>query len=323
MKCNYMEDQDYLDTEAYSFLRIIREMPVTMIYRLIHYYNIDVPFDLRSNQLPEFLYDEIDSDVRKEILDNYQDAGKALCYFFRLDTPTPSLEELTTKSDAIISLKRDETIFQNVPYFDRIEVHNSTETLRVRFHYYKGRTRLYDRASQTLKEYLPVLPGVVIFRPRKKLVEVRAKHSSLCKRAAISSSIALNLKAPHPLNMLNEIYVERFLQWIDSLNNARFEFDVRKVISSLSMSARGRVDLRKVDEFRKYLREGILRGGHATINVDENRKIKFRIFFRNCRIYFTAFSNEEDIEIVADALEKIGEGYRFETPKRLIEDYLK
>lgn len=318
-----MGDIEFSETEVQTFLRIIREMPANVVYGIIHQHNIDVPFELHLNELPEFLFDELEPDVRKEIIDNYVDAGKALCYFFSFDKPVPGLDQLLRKrSAAIVSLKR-EGIIENLPYFEKFEIHEPTKSLRVRFHYYKGRTHLFDKETQSLKEYLPVFPGVVIFRPGRKLVEVRAKYRSVSRNAVTNSSVALGLEAPYSLNLHMEVFIQRFLNWINSLNNARFEFDVRQVLSSLSMSARGRIDLRGVNEFRKYLTEGRLKGGHATIITEDKRKIKFRIFFRNCRVYFTSFSNEDDIEIIGEALEKIVEGYRFETPDKLLEDYFK
>ena len=315
-----MRNEELSETEAVTFLRIIREMPANMVHRLIDYYDVDVPFELHLSELPEFLFDELDADVRKEIIDNYVDAGKALCYFFNVGEQTPSLDQLLKKPHVIVSLKREGNI-ENVPYFDKLEIHEPTGSLRVRFHYFKGRTRLFDKETQTLKEYLPILPGVVIFRPGRKIVEVRATYQSISRSAASQSSVALGLKAPYSLDLRKEVFIQGFLNWINSLNNARFEFDVRQVLSSISMSARGRIDLRGVDEFRKYLKEGRLRGGHATIITEDKRKIKFRIFFRNCRVYFTSFSNEGDIETIGEALEKIVEGYRFETPYKLLEEY--
>ncbi|MDH5266277.1 MAG: hypothetical protein OEW62_01210 [Candidatus Bathyarchaeota archaeon] len=226
------------------------------------------------------------------------------------------------KKHAVISLKKEGT-FENIPYFDNIQIHEPTRSLRVRFHYYKGRTHLFDKETQTLKEYLPVFPGVVIFRPGRKLVEVRARLRSISRTAVTHTSIPLRLKAPYSLDLHKEVFIQRFLDWINSLNNARFEFDVRQVLSSLSMSARRRVDLRGVPEFKRYLREGSLRGGHATIITEDKGKIKFRIFFRDCRVYFTLFSNEKDISIVGEALEKIVEGHRFDTPDKLLDDYFK
>jgi len=318
-----MSNMDTSETKAQTFLRIIREMPANMVLGLIHKYDIDVPFELHLNELPEFLFGELDADVRKEIIHDYANAGKALCYFFSFDEQVPNIDQLLKKrSSAIVSLKR-EGIIENLPYFEKFEIHEPTGSLRAKFRYYKGRTHLFDKETQTLREYLPVLSGVVIFRPGRKLVEVRAKHGSVSRNAVTGSSVALGLDAPYTLNLRKEVFIGRFLNWINSLNNARFEFDVRQVLSSISMSTRGRIDLRGVNEFRKYLKEGRLRGGHATIITENKRKIRFRIFFRNCRVYFTSFSNENDIGIVGEALEKIVEGYRFETPDKLLEDYFK
>lgn len=318
-----MSIAEYSEDEAQIFMRIIRDMPYHQVYKLIQEYNIEVPIELPTHQLPEFLYEELDPNMRRAIIADYRDAGKVLCYFFTLSKKTPSLQDLRRNPTLFLSLKSESEIFENTPYFRNVEAHEQTGTLRVRFNYYKGRTQLFDKETQTLKEYFNVYPGVVIFRPNKRLVEVRAKHRTVSRIAANRCAIALKIDPLYPLNLYGEEYIRRFLKWIYSLNNARFEFDVRQALSSLSMSARGRTDLRKLQEFRKYLREGKLRGGHATIITEENRKIRFRIFFRDCRVYFTSFSKEGDIEIVADALEKITEGYEFETPIKTIEEYFK
>jgi len=318
-----MSDIEVSEYEAQTFLRIIRDMPANMVYGLTHQYDIGVPLELHLSELPEFLFDELAPDVRKELINSYADAGKALCFFFSFDDQVPNIDQLLKKrSSAIVSLKR-EGIVENVPYFEKFEIHEPTGSLRAKFRYYKGRTHLFDKETQTLREYLTVLSGVVIFRSGRKLVEVRAKHGSVSRNAVTGSSVALGLDAPYTLNLRKEVFIGRFLNWINSLNNARFEFDVRQVLSSISMSTRGKIDLRGVNEFRKYLKEGRLRGGHATIITEDKRKIRFRIFFKNCRVYFTSFSNENDIGIVGEALEKIVEGYRFETPNKLLEDYFK
>jgi len=315
-----MVDIEFSVTEDQTFLRIIRGMPANMVYGIIHYYDIDIPLEFGLNELPAFLFDELEPEARKKIIEDYADAGNTLCYFFSFDEQTPQLSELIEKSKSIISLKNEGT-YENVPYFDKYEIHEPTGTFRVRFHYYKGRSFFLDKSTQIMKEYLPVHPGVVIFKPGKKLVEVRAKYRSVSRNAATTSSVPLGMEAPFSLNLHQEKSVERFLNWINSLNNARFEFDVRRVLSSLSMSARGKIDLRKTDEFKKYSQEGRLKGGHVTIITEEKRSIRFRIFFRNCRVYFTSFSNEDDITIVGEALERIMEGYEFEIPKKLLTDY--
>jgi len=315
-----MADIEISETEAQTFLRIVRDMPPHMIYGIIHYYDIDVPFELGLTELPAFLFDELEPEVRKKIIDDYAYAGKALCHFFSFDKQAPPLLELMKKSKSIISLKKEGT-FENVPYFDKSQVHEPTQTFRIRFHYYKGRSYFLDKSAQTMKEYLPVYPGVVIFKPGRKLVEVRAKYRSVSRHAATNASVAWGMQAPYSLNLAEEESVQKFLNWINSLNNARFEFDVRRVLSSLSMSSRGRTDLRRTDVFKKYSQEGRLRGGHVTIISEEKRAIRFRIFFKNCRVYFTSFSSEDDIAIVREALEKIMEGYKFEIPKKILTDY--
>jgi len=311
------------EDEYEIFTRIIREMPPKRLYEIAGRYEVDFPSELPIFKIPDFLYEELDEEARREIIDEYRDAGNTTCHFFLFDEETPSLSALAGNHNAILALKREEDFFENVPYFERIETHDLTNTLRARFHYYKGRTQLLDRETRTIRELLNVFHGVVIFRPYRKIVEVRAKDRRVSKNAVISSSSALGLEPPSSLNLNREEIIKRFLGWIYSLNNARFEFDITQTISSLSMSARGRRDLRRNEDFIRYLREGRLRGGHVTIKTEEERTIRFRIFFRDCHVYFTSYSNEKDIEIVVDAIEKIVEEYRFEFPYRTIEEYFK
>jgi len=310
----------FLETEANVFLRIVKEMPLPTSYGLADHYNVEVPARTRSYELPTFLFENLDSKARNEIIEDFRDAGKPICHFFGFDKNAPTLNKLTEKSHALLHKEREE-VFPGVPYFNESGVHHLTNSFRVRFHYYERGFPVFDPEMQKMKQYYPISTGVVIFRPNRRLVEVRAKNRSVSKHSAISSSVILGLEDPHPMNLNKEEYIRRFLQWINSLNNAKFEFDVRRILSTISLSARGRMDLRVTDDFKKYLKEGKLRGGHATFATEEGHQIRFRIFFRDCHATFTKFCSEISIGIVVDALERIFEGLRIESPDKLIEDW--
>jgi len=295
-------------------------MPPPTSHGVANYYNVEIPAETKLYELPTFLFESLDSKARKEVIEDFRDAGKPICHFFGFDKKCTTLDKLTEKSHVLLQQEREE-VFPGVPYFYESGVHHLTDSFRVRFHYYGRGFPVFDPDAQKMKQYYPISTGVVIFHPNRRLVEVRAKNRSVSKHSAISSSVILGLEDPHPMNLNKEEYIRRFLQWINSLNNAKFEFDVRRFLSIISMSSRGRTDLRRTDDFKKYLKEGNLRGGHATITTEEGQQIRFRIFFRDCHATFTKFCSEISIGIVVDALERIFEGLRIESPDKLIEDW--
>ena len=141
-------------------------------------------------------------------------------------------------------------------------------------------------------------------------------------RSAIQRTAAvLGMAIPGTLNFRKQECIQRFLDWIRSLNNARIEFPIREAKSSLTISARTGFDLKKLQEFKDALEHGRLRGGHATVERKRGEQINFRIFFKDCRVYFTSFCTESDIDFVTDAIEKITEGYKFVVPKGLLEKF--
>lgn len=311
--------------EVLIFTRTIQRMPPTLVRKIAEENNINIPFELSSlSELSEFLLQELDDGVKREIIANYGDAGNVLSYLFTSGDEIPKLEELTQKSLAIYSLKEESETLEDVPYFDEAGVHEYTKTFRVRFHYYKGRTYFLDEETKTIKEFRKAFHGMVIYRPEKTLIEVRTKHLDLARKAAQRTAAALDMEElPVSLDLRKPEYIKRFLDWIRSLNNARFEFPIREAKSSIIISARSGMDLRKLKEFQTYLEHGMLRGGHATIEKEKGRYVNFRIFFRACRIFFTSFCTEDDINFVLDAIEKISEGYRFVTPERMLDQFFK
>jgi len=300
-------------------------MPLPLIHKIAENNDVDVPFELGSpSELSEFLLKEFPDDVKEEIIASYGDAGNVLSYFFTSGDKIPTLEALKKTSHDIYSLKESSETLEDVPYFDEVEVQRFTQTLRIRFHYFKGWTYLLDEETKTVKQFRRAFYGVVVYRPQKSLLEVRAKHLDLARKSAQRTATALGMgNLPTSLDFRKPEFIKRFLDWIRSLNNARIEFPIREAKSSLIISARSGIDLRQLKEFHTYLEHGMLRGGHATIEKEKGKEINFRIFFRDCRTYFTSFCTEDDINFVVEALEKITEGFKFVTPDRMLEQFFK
>ena len=289
-----------------------------LLYKIAEGNDVDIPFELGSPyELSEFLLKELPDHVKQDIINIYGDAGNVLSYYFTSEDKAVSIEELRAKSSKVRSLKEESDILEDTPYFDEVEVHSATLTLRIRFHYYKGRTYLLDEETKTIKEFRRAFYGVVIYRPGKQLIEARAKHMDLARKAVQRTSTALGMTIPGTLNFRKQECIQRFLDWIRSLNNARIEFPIREAKSSLTISARTGFDLKKLQEFKDALEHGRLRGGHATVERNKGEQINFRIFFKDCRVYFTSFCTESDIDFVTDAVEKISRGIQVCHTKRI------
>lgn len=325
-----MNDSDLSETHVRVFQEIIRQMPNSLIMRLAQDNEVEVPFDILGfpYEVSNFFLKELSSEALQEIVREYGDAGKPIVFLFTCEDEIPSLEELMKKSDTLLSFEPESKTLEGMPYFDEVYVHEPTGSLRVRFHYIKGRIFLMSKTLKIREERVAHY-GTIIFRPNRVIFEVRARHKDVASKAAIRVAAVLGIeKAPYPPDFRRKEMIERFLNWIRSLNNARIGFSVREAVSSLSMSARRGADLRTHEDFRKYLEYGMLKGGHATaygerIVKGQLRNVNFRIFFRDCRIYFTRFSYEDDIEYVVDALEEIGEGRQIETPQRMLKEFSK
>lgn len=132
----------------------------------------------------------------------------------------------------------------------------------------------------------------------------------------------VNLPSLFSLDLYTESFVNRFLDWVFSLNNARLTFPDAQELSSISLSARRFVDLRTTPKFKELFKEGYLRGGHVTIQRKDD-EVRFRIFFRDARVTFTSFASEQDIKFVADSLEEISEGREFRGPTNILDKYFR
>lgn len=110
-----------------------------------------------------------------------------------------------------MSLKEDSLSLENVPYFEEVETHKSTQSLRVRFHYFKGSVFFFDERTKTIKERRRAFYGVVVFRPQKALLEVRAKHKDIAHKTAIRTATALGIKGGiYSLDFRKQEYIKKF-----------------------------------------------------------------------------------------------------------------
>jgi hypothetical protein len=313
------------DNKIQLFTRVIERayhVSPRLVYNIAEQNEVDLPYDLGSPlELSEYLLKELPSYAIFDLIDKYGDAGNVLSYFFTFGDKILPVEDLKKRFIQVRSLKEDSDVLEDIAYFDEVDVHPSTQTVRVRFHYYKGRTFLLDEETKTIRQYRRAFYGVVIFRPNKRLVEVRAKHRDLARKAAQKVTTTLGMEVPVTLDFRKQEYIQKFLDWIRSLNNARIEFPIKEAKSSLIINARSGIDLKQLKEFKDALEHGKLRGGHATVERNKGEEINFRIFFRDCRVYFTSFSTETDIDFVTDAIEKITGGYKFVIPKGLLEKF--
>lgn len=315
--------QDFNLSDDDRLRRLLLKMPSKILYKIAESLDISVPTDISSYELPDYIVQESNIEQRQRLLSQYAYAGNVLCHYFYLKRRTPSYAELVERL-ANLSVKAEvpEQIFENTPYFEYAEEDETTHSIRIRYRYFRGTTLLYDPETRKSKENLITHFVSALVRPERHLIEVRASHRPVVRDVSYRVASLLSLGSPFTLNLYDLDRIQSFLDWIVSLNNARFEFGESEDVSSISISAKRRVDLRNTQKFQEYYAQGILRGGHATI-AKEHESINFRIFFRDGRVYFTSFSSEDDIIMVVDALEKISLGIKFYAPEQILENYFK
>lgn len=305
------------------FRRAIRTMPVGLRFKIAEQYEIEVPSDMNVYEMTQFIIEELSDNAKKEVVSIYGDAGKSICHYFSCEETIPDLQTLQNNAKAIFYPQEEERLgLEHFPYFSDIEIHRSSKTLRIRFHYIRGIYSYFDEETGSIKEQRRVFPGVIVFRPNTSILEVRTKHFSMARKVAVRTA-RMKLQPFFPVDLREEKYIKKFLDWIYSLNNARIDLPIRDTRSSIIIAARHGRDLRKLQEFRKELKRGRLRGGHVTIEKEKGYMIRFNIFFKPCHTWFTFFSRDDDIELVVRALERIMEGYEFVSPDKLLEEYFR
>ena len=297
-------------------------MPIESLYRVAKSLQIVVPADIPSYELPDYLIQESLEKDKERVLSEYAYAGKPLCYYFRLKKPVAGWQTLLARGSIIAHEVLPKKIYEDEPYLEYVESDELTKSIRIRFVYFKGKTLLLNPKTRKSSEHLITHNGTAIVRPLSSLFEVRASHGRVAKKISFKVASILSLGSPFSLDLYSLKSIERFLRWIVSLNNARFEFGESEEVSAISISAKSQIDLRKTRKFRELYGQGVLRGGHATIERDRNI-VNFRIFFRDGRVYFTSFSSEDDILFITQALEKISLGTEIYAPEQILERYFK
>jgi hypothetical protein len=297
-------------------------MKTALLNRIAANLGIDIPPEMGSFEIPAFLIDELTDEQKNAIIETYGDAGKPVSHFYVCETPIPDLDILQENAKLIFypqGLERKG--LEHFPYFNDVEIHIPTNTLRIRFDYIKGVYSFFDETTESFKELRQTFAGTIVFRPKSSVLEVRAKHASMARKVAIRTA-RMKLPPFFPMSLREQKYINRFLDWIYSLNNARIDLPISDLRRSMTIVARRGRDLRQLNDFNREMRLGRLRGGHVTIEKSKNHFVKFNIFFKPCHAWFTSYSTNKDIEFVVSALEKIVEGYEFAHPERLL-DYFK
>ena len=314
---------DLSERQVFRLRRTLWKMPTHMLHELADVYEVEIPFDAPDtySEINSFL-DELSLEAKKEILSKYGDAGKVSSYVFTSREETQPIQTVFKKARALLDEKPDSQFWERYPYYDDVEVDHATHTLRIRFHYLLGSVSLIDEKTGIPKEHRNYWRGTVVYTPKSRILEVRVKHRSMARKMSARIPAYLGLEPFFSFNLMDEKMIRSFVDWISSLNSATIELPLGERISgSLIISARKGMDLRTAKRFNEELRHGRLRNGHVTIEPEKDQKINFHIYFRDCHIKYTLFSSETDIRYILNALEKMGEGYEFGKPERMLTEY--
>lgn len=294
-----------------------------MLYELAERYEIDIPFEaLDTYSIVDDFLKALDSNERKEILRKFGDAGRVSTFVLSTRERTPTIEAIHSRVMKLLEIKPESLLLESYPYFEEVEVDRENNILKIRFHYLLGSYTYFDENTGKPTVHRRFWKGTVVYRPESKFLEIRAKHSSVA--SALSNRIAttnLGLDPFFPVDLMNPRTNKNFINWINSLNSATIELPISEVSGSLIITARKGMDLRTAKRYNEELRFGRLRHGHVTIKKEDDQKINFHIYFRNCHIKYTLLTSELDIEYIIKALEKICEGTLFERPEKLLTEY--
>lgn len=299
----------------------LSEMSLPHLHRLAQEYGVEIPFDALDiyTSIDAFL-DGLSSEDKKKILAQYGDAGRKSTYVFISKEKNPPIQTVFSKAQALLKEKPESQFWEHYPYYDEVEVDHITRTIRIRFHYLMGLISTLDERGM-LREHRLHHAGVVVYRPESRILEIRVAHKSMATKMAARIPAQLGLAPFVSVDLMDEELIRAFVDWISSLNSATIELPISDVAGSIRITARKGMDLRTAERFNEELKYGRLRGGHVTIEYREGYGINFRIFFRDCHIKYTLFTNEEEIAYVIDAIEKIGGGYRFAKPGKILTEF--
>lgn len=315
-----LEDSDLSETQILRLRRVLRDLSLPDLYRLAEDYEVEVPSEVDIFAKIDELLDSLSLAAKKELLSKYGDAGKVSTYLYIAKEDTPKIEVVFQKAKALLGTKAESQFFENYPYYEETEADLTKKTLKIRFHYLKGAIFTLDKSGKR-EEHRLLHQGVVVYRPKCKILEVRVPHKSMADKMAARIPVHLELAPFLRLSLMDEELIRAFVDWISSLNSATIQLPISDVAGSLRITAKKGMDLRTAGRYNEELRHGRLRSGHVTILWNADNWTNFRIFFRDCHIRYTLFSSEEDIGHVIDAIEKIVGGYRFAKPDKLLKEF--
>lgn len=315
-------NSDLSERQVFRLRGTLKKIPMPMLHRIAEAYEVEIPFDAPDiyTVISSFV-DELSLEAKKEILSRYGDAGRASSFVFKSREKTPSIQTAFQKARALLEIEPESQFWEHYPYIDEVEVDHATHTLRIRFHYLLGSIALIDEKTGRAKEHRRHWNGVVVYRPKSSILEVRIKHRSMSRRMSARIPAYLGLEPFVSVNLMDATMNKRFIDWITSLNSATIELPISEISGSLIITARKGMDLRTARRYREELKYGRLRHGHVTIERNKEHKVNFHIYFRDCHKKYTLFSSEEDIGYVINALEKISEGYMFAKPEKILTEF--
>ncbi len=310
-----LSDRDFFRLKA-----TLRDMSMPLLQSLSEEYGVEIPIDPMDifNTVDVFV-DGLSLESRRKILDEYGDAGRKSTYLYISKKKTPKIQDIYPKAKALLGIRNESELWEYHPYYDDVQIDYKNRTLKIRFHYLKGIILTLDDTGRQREQHLQH-SGVVVYRPESRILEIRTQHKSMANKMAVRIPVYLNLEPFITLSLMDEKLIRSFVDWISSLNSAMIELAISDVAGSLRITARKGMDLRTAEKFNQELKSGRLRGGHVTIERDNNG-INFRIYFRDCHIKYTLFTSEEEIAYILDAIEKILEGYKFDRPNKMLSDF--
>lgn len=313
---------DLSEKDTFRLRNTLMVMPIQVLYLLADKYGVEIPFEsVGIHAIVDSFLDELSLEAKKEILSQYGDAGRVSSFVFVTKENVPEIQSALPKAKALLDIKPESELWESYPYYDEVEIDHATRTLRIRFHYLLGVFSYIDESTRTPKVYRHYWRGVVVYRPNRKILEIRVKHRSMATKMSARIPTYLGLEPFYSINLMDERLNKKFVDWISSLNSATIELPLSDISGSIIITARKGMDLRTAEKYHQELKHGRLRHGHVTIRPDDDHKINFHIYFRNCHIKYTLLTSETDIEYVINALENISEGSMVEKAEKLLTEY--
>ncbi len=268
------------------------------------------------------LFDGLSTVDRRKLLETFGDAGRKSTFLYISKDFLPSIPSILNNAQKLLHLRHESPFWENIPYYDDLWQDQHKSVLKVHFHYLHGVLNTLDEHGKQREQRLQYY-GCVVYRPGKKILEIRVHHKSMADKIASTWPILLSVPIVQSINLLDEGLIKSFVDWIQSLNSANILLDsTDSTAGSLRITARRGMDLRTAERYARELKNGELIGGHVTIE-HEAEKINFRITYQDCLVSYTLFTEEKGISYEIEAFEKIVEGFEFERPTKILTDFFR